>query len=135
MADNLMDATDSRFDDHTAPTSTAEQSEEETYSDQENALRDRDESAWFKRHPYGNFRKDTKPWDEWCPRWLGQQKLWFFRQWHHASNLPPNLLHELQDHMLTVIPTRVLTRPRTAQIVAIGPNNTRFGPPMVGNSC
>ena len=78
----------------------AEQSEEETYSDHENALRTRDESAWFKRHPYGTFRKDTKPWDEWCPRWLGQQKLSFLRQWHHTSS---NLLHELQDQPNTYV--------------------------------
>ena len=30
-------------------------------------------------------------------RWLGQQKLWFFRQWHHTSNLPPNLLDRHPD--------------------------------------
>ena len=75
--------------------------DEDTYSDQENALRTTDESAWFKRHPYGTHRQDTKPWNEWCSRWLAQQKL--CRQWNHTGNLPPHLLHELQDQPNTYV--------------------------------
>ena len=88
--------------------------DEDTYSDQENALRNVDERAWFKRHPYGTHRQDTKPWDEWCSRWLGQQKLWFFRQWNHTSNLPSHLLDDLRDQPNTFVDLHPDTGPSSA---------------------
>ena len=113
--------------------------DEDTYSHQENALRNVDERAWFKRHPYGTHRQDTKPWGEWCSRWLGQQKLWFFQQWNHTSNLPPHLLDELMNykinpiHLLISTLTPARRQQITAPTAAIGPNTTRFGPPTAGN--